>query len=115
MRSRRSKPRSSTRLPPDMTTVRRGIGARSDYWLSTKYGITSAQFYNLLRAQEGKCQICKTPIVDEDDEPLKSCHVDHCHETGKVRGLLCHNCNVGLGNFKDSPELLRQAALYLEG
>ena len=74
------------------------------------YGINDDQYYELLRSQGGVCAIC-----------LKTCltgqrlSVDHDHKTGLVRGLLCHNCNHGLGKFKDDPELLLAAAKYLSG
>ena len=56
--------------------------------------------------QKNVCGICKTP-----GKPL--C-VDHCHATGKVRGLLCRDCNLGLGNYKDNPVFTRAATAYLE-
>lgn len=55
------------------------------------------------------CQICGKSEV----EFARELSVDHCHETGAIRGLLCINCNVGLGHFKDSPELLQAAIDYL--
>ena len=57
----------------------------------------------------GKCGICGTELDPED----KDTHIDHCHRTGKVRGLLCGHHNRGLGYFNDDPELLECAALYL--
>ena len=80
------------------------------YHLKKLYGITPAQFDALLLSQNGKCAICKT------DAPggKGAWHVDHCHHTGKVRGLLCHDCNTGIGKLKDSPRLLRDAISYLE-
>ena len=63
----------------------------------------------MLEAQNGRCKICGT------DTPMGNgaFHVDHCHMTNKVRGLLCHKCNVGLGHFNDNISLLSTAILYL--
>jgi hypothetical protein len=70
------------------------------------YGL-SLQDYRAMFERQGKvCGICKTP-----GKPL--C-VDHCHATGKVRGLLCRDCNLGLGNYKDNPVFTRAATAYLE-
>lgn len=72
--------------------------------LKIAYGITPEQFEQMAADQEHRCAIC-------DEAEL---HVDHDHETGEVRGLLCGKCNKGLGMFNDRPELLRGAAHYLE-
>jgi hypothetical protein len=66
--------------------------------------MTQEEYDALLQAQEGKCKICGAPPTA----------VDHDHETGEVRGLLCRACNLGLGYFKDSAELLQRAIAYLE-
>lgn len=67
----------------------------------------SAVEYAALKARQGTaCAICK------EEKPLV---IDHCHDQKKVRGLLCRECNVGLGNFRDSEELLRSAIAYLKG
>jgi hypothetical protein len=75
-----------------------------------RYGLTLAGYNELLDRQGGGCAICATP------EPggRGRFHVDHDHKTGIVRGLLCHACNVGIGNLGDDPERLRAAADYLE-
>jgi len=80
------------------------------YLLKQKYGLTLDDYDKLVEKQEGKCAICGT------DQP--NCHhkrfvVDHNHNTGEVRGLLCSTCNTGLGNFFDNPETLLKAAYYL--
>jgi len=64
----------------------------------------------MLEEQEHKCAICLTSDVDLE----KLLAVDHCHTTGKVRGLLCSNCNLALGNFKDNITNLEQAIKYLK-
>jgi hypothetical protein len=76
-----------------------------------KYGITEADWDRMLAAQDGRCAICRTGTPGGRGERW---HIDHCHTSSRVRGLLCHNCNVGIGNFKDAPDLLRAAAAYLE-
>lgn len=69
-----------------------------------RYGLTAEAFDDLVRKQNGKCRICERAAPD--------C-VDHCHATGRVRGVLCLTCNAGLGHFRDDPRLLRAAAEYL--
>ena len=86
---------------------RREIEHRS--YLKTRYGITLEQFNEILARQDGCCAICGT-----DDPGWGKWHVDHCHETGIVRGLLCHPCNTGMGMLRDSKSLLRKAIAYLE-
>lgn len=78
--------------------------------LKKKYGITEGDYGALLASQGGVCAICRS---DNSRSSYKKFHVDHSHATGKVRGLLCSQCNVGLGSFCDKPELLIEAADYL--
>ncbi|HEX5997147.1 MAG TPA: endonuclease VII domain-containing protein [Jiangellales bacterium] len=75
--------------------------------LLRKYGITTDDYDEMVREQNGQCAICRS-----SGELL---HVDHCHETGRLRGLLCSHCNKGLGHFKDEPERLLAAVQYLLG
>jgi hypothetical protein len=70
------------------------------------YGITPDQLNAMLEQQRGLCAICKTDISAKP-------YVDHDHATGKVRSLLCMNCNAGLGQFKDNQVLLQAAIDYL--
>lgn len=79
----------------------------------TKYGITLDTYNELIKAQNGNCAICNKPEVALHLGKPKALSVDHCHATGKVRGLLCHACNTGIGSFEDNPELLKQAIAYL--
>ena len=74
-----------------------------------KYGITLEDKNNMAKAQGDCCAICRTPF----EQVVQVC-VDHCHDSDQVRGILCHHCNTGLGQFKDSPKLLQQAAYYID-
>lgn len=74
------------------------------------YGITSNQYDALLVAQAGLCAICKRP---EKARSKKFLAVDHDHNTGEIRGLLCHKCNAGLGHFDEDSDLLADALAYL--
>jgi hypothetical protein len=76
------------------------------------YGIGSAQFDQIMAAQGGACALCGMQLDGESKKT--TAHVDHCHSTGKVRGILCHQCNVLLGNARESPALLAAAITYLE-
>ncbi len=75
------------------------------YQLQKVYGISLEDFARMLDKQDHSCAICK--------KKTDKLFVDHCHETGTVRGLLCMNCNTGLGHFKDSPKLLKEAVKYI--
>lgn len=72
-----------------------------------KYGLTEQCYTLMLDAQGGVCAICKAP------PGKRRLAIDHCHTTGKVRGLLCGPCNVSLGAFRDNPRTLLEAAKYL--
>ena len=75
------------------------------------YGITPEDFNDMLEEQDNRCKICN---IEERHAAKGRFHVDHCHDTGKVRGLLCSKCNQGLGMFNDNSQFLREAATYLE-
>lgn len=77
--------------------------------LKQTYGITLEDYNIMFISQAGKCKICSR----HQSETKRGFAVDHCHITGKVRALLCHRCNTGLGNFKDNPILFYKAIEYL--
>jgi hypothetical protein len=74
------------------------------------YGITKEEFLELYAKQEGKCAICNEVPTTE-----RGLHIDHCHTTKRVRGLLCHGCNTGIGAMKENISVLNNAISYLGG
>ena len=96
----------------EMCKVRWHNRTMLDRWASRYYlyGVTREFLLDLYEKQKGLCAIC-------NDKPKTSrgLHIDHCHKTKKVRGLLCHGCNVGIGSMKDDPKLLASAISYLKG
>jgi len=74
-----------------------------------KFGISEEEYKLLKESQNHSCAICNTL-----EDPNKSLAIDHCHTTGKVRGLLCTACNLAIGGFKDNIDLLKSAIKYLE-
>jgi transposase len=83
--------------------------------LKRGYGIDAAHYYRVLEAQQHRCAICGCEATDQErNKGKKRFNVDHNHETGQVRGLLCSTCNLAMGYFKDSAALLHKAAAYLE-
>jgi Recombination endonuclease VII len=79
----------------------------SEKWRTTTYGLTAEDYLRMLTVQNGACAICKQKSHE------KLC-VDHCHVTGKVRGLLCRKCNSGLGFYDDDSNRLREAGTYVD-
>jgi len=85
------------------------------YKLQTNYGLSLEDYQSLLDKQGGLCAICKqTETSKSNVGKPKNLAVDHCHTTGKVRGLLCHHCNTGIGKFMDKVDLLESAIKYLK-
>lgn len=79
---------------------------KDPFWQRSRaYGITEQQYLDMIEAQGGVCAICK--------RDMKRPQIDHCHTTGKVRGVLCSACNGALGKFQDNPEILKVAIEYL--
>ena len=77
--------------------------------LKKAYGITLHDYNYMLYKQNNSCAICGL-----QNKERYGLHVDHCHHTGKIRGLLCSNCNSGIGNLRDNITLLYKAIEYLE-
>jgi Recombination endonuclease VII len=80
-----------------------------EYHLQRQFGLTQAEYEQRLAAQDGSCAVCGNP-------PGKtSLHVDHDHDTGAIRGLLCMRCNNALGLFREQPRLLENGMCYVDG
>lgn len=77
--------------------------------LKAMHGITLEQYEAIAASQNHACAICGTPQAEQK----RKMAVDHHHGTGRIRGLLCHNCNVGIGNLKDSKQILTKALNYI--
>ena len=78
---------------------------RQQYRLKRDYGLTTEEFSGMILEQNSLCKICK--------EHMDNPQIDHCHTTGKVRGLLCRGCNTSLGLLKENPETLRSMIEYI--
>ncbi|GGZ61347.1 endonuclease VII domain-containing protein [Streptomyces bluensis] len=95
---------ASDGLSTSCKTCRAGKGRAGH--LKRQYGMTEAERDEMIASQMGLCVIClKAPAA----------HVDHCHSTGRVRGVLCFNCNSAIGKWGDDPDAARRVAAYLEG
>lgn len=102
--SRKKWQRAAKARDPELFLAKRRV-IQSVY----RHGLTPSQKADMLTAQGGVCAVCAASAPGG-----KNWHTDHCHATGKIRGILCHHCNVALGHVKDSPAILRKLAAYLE-
>lgn len=82
--------------------------------LRAKFSLSLEDYNRMLEAQGGVCAICRNPETHKRNGKLKALAVDHHHSTGKIRGLLCSDCNTGIGKLKDDPKVLLAAAEYLK-
>ena len=88
--------------------------ATSRKYLKRVYDIDLEFYEELLLKQDNKCALCESEGFKINPNSKSLLVVDHCHTTGKVRGLLCHNCNRGLGLFQDNAEVLKRASEYVK-
>lgn len=86
------------------------LAYRRSYELVRKFGITLEEYDAMLASQHGLCALCGT---DKPNGRWNTFHVDHCHETGVIRGLLCYQCNAALGRLGDNEEGIRRALKYV--
>lgn len=78
------------------------------------YNLSWEDYLEFYTKAKGSCSICFKPLSLSFSEDIETAHIDHCHKTGSIRGILCRSCNRGIGYLNDSPERLRKAADYLE-
>jgi hypothetical protein len=83
--------------------------------IKSVYGLEEADYKNLILLQNNLCAICNKPEVAVSKKgKVKNLAIDHCHTTGKIRGLLCQKCNTALGKLQEDKEILRKMIAYLE-
>ncbi len=84
--------------------------------LKTRYGITPEQYVGMVKIQNNRCAICGNPETAKNptSNKIQKLAVDHCHKTGKVRQLLCQDCNRGIAKFQEDPKRLQSAIEYLK-
>lgn len=89
---------------------------RLEQHLKYKYGVSPEEFLEALESQNGNCAICEISLPDLFiyENRRRGYAIDHNHQTGEFRGILCLSCNTLLGMAKDDPEILKEAILYLE-
>lgn len=83
-----------------------------------KVGTTIEEYFRVYEEQGGRCRLCPKQGTLRglgSGAKIEVLVIDHCHETGKFRGLLCHSCNLALGHFKDDVAVLEKAIAYLKG
>ena len=88
------------------------VGQEKDMF--RRHGVSPAHFLFMWEQQNTRCKICKIQFDKRGIKTKNSPHIDHCHKTGQIRGLLCHNCNLMLGFAKDNRTILQDAIKYLE-
>lgn len=86
---------------------------KNGYRIKYLYKVTNEEVEEMFKRSNGQCYICSKPLSLNSTEKSEQAHIDHCHDTGKVRGILCHHCNAGLGRFRDNTHLFLRASAYL--
>ena len=93
----------------DPETTQRNLIRMRERAKERRYGITQEQFDEMLVDQNSQCKICSIEF-----KGTKYTHIDHCHDTNRVRGLLCNDCNLALGQFNDNTDIMDNAIKYLQ-
>jgi hypothetical protein len=93
----------------DPQTTQRNLIRMRERAKERRYGITQEQFDQMIINQNNKCKICSIEF-----KGTKFTHIDHCHDTNRVRGLLCNDCNLAIGQFNDNTDIMDNAIKYLQ-
>jgi hypothetical protein len=110
-----SKFKSGVKTENGRRSYRMSKDALRHYGLKRYYGISLSDYMEMFRVQDGRCAICRQPETSKDKAGnVRVLAVDHCHETGAVRELLCYSCNSMLGQARDKTEVLLAGAAYIE-
>lgn len=91
-----------------------GLTKRQLALVKHRFGLDEETYRAMIKTHSNKCAICGEEETLVQKGKLTRLSIDHCHSTGKVRGLLCSRCNHGIGEFRDSPDLLEKAIDYLK-
>lgn len=105
-----NKERKNAARRVDVNPARRDVNRK---WALRKYGLTVEQYDAMFTAQNGQCAICYSEADPNGKRAASRLHVDHDHISGRVRALLCNNCNRAIGYLKDDPDLMAAAAEYV--
>lgn len=107
--------RLQAKLPPESRSIPYDkVGELPEIEMMAQYRVFGKRFkmlfyWKLLKSQKSLCAICGDELIRK-----RKSHIDHCHVTGKIRGMLCLSCNIGLGHFRDNQKILEAAWNYLE-
>lgn len=88
-------------------------GSRRAECIKKDYGISYDEYVDIYNRDLGKCRICSKTLAIEKTENLETASIDHCHKSGRIRGILCGKCNIGIGMFDENLDLLLKARDYL--
>lgn len=109
------KNRDSMFILPGQLKVRSKKECAREYYLLSTYGMSARQYDSIFKAQGGRCALCGNPEEElTDSGRVRNLSIDHNHQTGAFRSLLCQRCNHGLGHFRDDIALLEKAITYLK-
>lgn len=108
----RQRARAAARTPEERA---KHVAGTKRWHLQKRYGLTEESRAALLELQGGCCAVCKTQVAFTGAGFAHKAHVDHCHQTGRVRGVLCARCNTAIGALGDSVDSLKAVVRYLEG
>jgi hypothetical protein len=100
------KQRERARRDEEKHRQEHGVSRSYTRMVKKRYGLSWEEYKERISRAKGLCELC--------GKPFNKPHLDHCHDSKRIRGVLCHQCNVGIGMFMDDPDILAKAVAYLK-